>query len=75
MSQKQKKKLNLGEKRSTPSSVMKKKTQITPGSGKKKGRPIAVAAPVVKNRRTSGGRHSTGSGRQSIGASRVQRKL
>jgi len=74
MSQKQKKKLSLGGKRSAPGSTMKKKAQTTPGSGRKKGRPMAVAAPATKNKRSSGGRQSTGSGRQSLGRSFVQRR-
>lgn len=72
MSQKPRKRLSLGDKRSAPGSVMKK-TQTTPVSGKKKGRSVAAPAPVVNKRRSSGGRQSTGSGRQSLGASRVQR--
>lgn len=65
MSQKQKKKLNLGEKRSAPGSGIKKKAQITPVSGKKKG--ASVAAVRAKNRRNSGGR-------QSLGSSRIERR-
>ncbi|KAG9246377.1 putative histone H3 variant [Calycina marina] len=74
MSQKQKKRLSIGEKRTVPGSAGKKKAQAIPASGKKRGRYAdAETEPATMKHKGGGDHRNNGSGgRASLGNSRVE---